>query len=172
MEQWRPIIITKNGKKYDYTGLYEVSNLGRIRSLNYNKTGEVKILKIPTNRAYLAVGLCKHGRRQEFSVHRLVATAFLPNPNNYTDVNHINENKHDNRVENLEWVTHGANLKHGTCQQRMAKSKGRKVRCIETGRVFGSVKEAEQWIGIRSGIANCLVGKNKTAGGYTWEYVD
>ena len=87
-----------------YEGLYQVSNLGNVKSLNYNKTGKAEILNPGVSRGYLRVGLIKEGKRKQFGVHRLVAIAFLPNPNNYTDVHHINRYTSDNRVENLKWL--------------------------------------------------------------------
>lgn len=92
MEEWR----TCQG--FDWP--YEVSSLGKIRSLNYNKTGETKELSQTMCGEYLGVSM--DDKRQR--VHRIVAQAFLPNPNNFPEVDHRNRNKLDNRVENLQWV--------------------------------------------------------------------
>ena len=101
-EIWKPI--------KDYEGLYEVSNLGRVKSLNYRKTGKEKILKnIECNNGYLKVGLIKFGKCKMCSIHRLVAEAFIPNPEDKPCIDHINTIKNDNRVENLRWVTHKEN---------------------------------------------------------------
>ena len=122
-EQWKPVVITKGGKVFDYTGLYEVSNEGRVRSLNYNRTNETKILKPEKNKCgYLRVGLSKQGKTQKFLVQRLVATMFIPNPQNLPEVNHIDEDKTNNRVENLQWCTREYNLKHGTRPQRYSEA--------------------------------------------------
>ena len=148
-------------------GLYEVSNIdGKVRNV---KTG--RLLKPETARhGYLRVVLCKNRKHTTFSVHRLVAQVFIPNPDNLPVVNHINEDKTDNRVENLEWSTYKHNSEH---------SLNKKVRCIETKRVFDSIQEASNWYQQETGggvitsmISRCCKGKKKTAGGFHWEYVD
>ena len=110
-EQWKDIIIEKNGVTYDYTGLYQVSNLGRVRSLGNDKTRKERILKPKiNNKGYLQVILCKNGKVKTFLVHRLVATAFIPNPDNLPVVNHRDENPLNNCVDNLEWCTQKYNV--------------------------------------------------------------
>ena len=121
MEEWRTVVI--DGEVWDN---YEVSNLGRVRSLNFKRTGEMKILQpCIVNGGYLQVGLTKDGKRKRYLVHRLVAFAFIENDDikNKTDVNHLNEIKTDNRVENLEWTTHLDNVHYGTRTERMRASK-------------------------------------------------
>lgn len=118
-EVWLPI--------KDYEGLYEVSNQGRVKSLSkpffgksnpaYNRgIAPEKILKLDLGTAkgkeYFRTALNKNGVCRRFSVHRLVASAFIPNPENKPQVNHINGVKHDNRMQNLEWCTHSENKKH------------------------------------------------------------
>ena len=95
--EWRPI---KN-----FEGLYEVSNTGLVKSLHWGKEKNLKQVIRSNNYPYYFVGLLKNGRRKYFAVHRLVAQAFIPNPNNYEQVDHLNGNKLDNNVDNLEWVT-------------------------------------------------------------------
>lgn len=85
---------------------YLISNKGRVKSLNYRRTGKAQILKLSENMAYMMVNI----RGKLYSVHRLVASAFVPNPENKTDVNHINCDTHDNRAENLEWVSRNENI--------------------------------------------------------------
>lgn len=111
-----------------YEGLYKVSNKGRVKSLNYNKTKKEKILKPDINsNGYLLVKLCKDKTIKRFLVHRLVANAFLPNPNNLPCVNHKDENCENNNVENLEWCTHKYNINYGTCIKRSSKARSKQV---------------------------------------------
>ena len=89
-----------------YEGKYQVSNDGKVRSLNYKRTGKTKILKQNTNKdGYKTLLLCKNGKVKAYYIHRLVAIVFIPNPHNLPSVNHLNEVKTDNRVENVEWCT-------------------------------------------------------------------
>ena len=86
-----------------YEGLYQVSNLGEIKSLGNGKTRKEKILRLTKDKyGYLYITLSENGKLKKFKVHRLVAMAFIPNPNNYTQINHKDENRSNNRVENLE----------------------------------------------------------------------
>lgn len=115
-EQWKPV--------EGYEGLYEISNLGRVKSLNYNHTGKERILKpIKNIWGYLQVNLCRNGKVKRFFVHRLVASAFLPNPEGFEQVNHIDENKTNNVVSNIEWCSRWYNMHYGTMQERAAASK-------------------------------------------------
>ena len=106
-----------------YEGLYQVSNLGRVRSLNRYVNSAIKnnnkvirkgkILKFNSNwNNYLQVNLSKCGKEKMFAVHRLVALTFIPNPNNLSQVNHIDGNKFNNSVNNLEWCTAKENINH------------------------------------------------------------
>ena len=88
-----------------YEGLYQVSNLGNIKSLHCNKEKIMKPTIRSNNYQYYFVGLLKDGKRKYFAVHRLVAIMFIPNPNNYEQVDHLDGNKLNNNVKNLEWVT-------------------------------------------------------------------
>lgn len=113
IEQWKPIV--------GYEGLYEVSNLGRVKSLNYNHTGVEKIMRQQKERnGYLRVGLYRDGKHKIFLVHRLVATAFIPNPIGFNEINHINEDKANNCVENIEWCDCKYNNNYGTRNERAA----------------------------------------------------
>ena len=153
---------------------YEVSNLGKIRSLNYGRTGEVKELRLIVSKGgYLVVNLCKDGKYKSCRVHRLVAFAFIPNDDteNKTDVNHIDEDKTNNTVENLEWCTREYNINYGTHNERVAKTLGKKTICVETGIVYESTREVERKLGLEhSDISKCCKGKIKTFGGYQWMY--
>ena len=117
-EIWKTVII--DGEIYEN---YEVSNLGKIRSLNYRRSGEVKELRLSVGKGgYLQVPLCKNGKHKIYKVHRLVAFAFIPNDDteNKIDVNHIDEDKSNNTVENLEWCTASYNNNYGTRNERVA----------------------------------------------------
>ena len=132
-EIWKDIIIQKNGIIYDYSGLYQVSNLGRVRSLDrvdsngHKVKGKIMQYK-PRKNGYVYATLCKDGKKQQqFLVHRLVATMFIPNPDNLPQVNHKNELKHDNVWTNLEWCTESYNANYGTRNERAGeKKKGEK----------------------------------------------
>lgn len=109
-----------------YEGLYQISNIGNIRSLNYNQTGKVQRLKLDTHKGYKKLCLYKNGRKKSHRVHRLVALAFIPNPNNLPYINHKDENRANNCVWNLEWCTAKYNTNYGTCPQKISTAlKGR-----------------------------------------------
>lgn len=112
-----------------YKGLYQVSNLGNVKSLGNNKRRKEKILKpCKTKDGYLFIGLHKEGKTKKFRINRLVAIAFIPNPNNYPMVNHKKEfEKENNRVDNLEWCDNEYNINYGTHNKRQAKSKSKEV---------------------------------------------
>ena len=124
LETWRDIA--------GYEGLYEVSDLGNVRSLNYLRTGQTRILKpMKTPKGYQQVHLCKDGNIKKNYVHRLVAQAFIENPNNLPEINHKDENKENNAVTNLEWCDHKYNINHGTCIERVAKANTNNPKCSE-----------------------------------------
>lgn len=108
-----------------YEGLYQVSNLGNVKSLNYNHTKKTKLLKLSKDtHGYYIVPLCKNKKRRNMLVHRLVAIAFIPNPNNYPCVNHKKEFEiNNNAVENLEWCTIAYNNMYGTHSKRVTESR-------------------------------------------------
>lgn len=110
-EEWKPI----DG----YEGLYEISNLGRVKSLKYNKE---KILKPGKARGYLRVCLCRNGKSKMLSVHRLVAEAFIPNPKRLPEINHKDEDKTNNVVGNLEFCSRRYNANYGTKIERQTAS--------------------------------------------------
>lgn len=106
-----------------YEGLYQVSNLGRVRSLNYNHTGEIKLLKQDiSHNGYKRAMLYKDGKMKRYLVHRLVAMTFISNPDDLPIVNHKDENKTNNNVNNLEWCTYKYNNNYGTKKEKLSKS--------------------------------------------------
>jgi hypothetical protein len=150
-----------------------IDNTGRKRHL------KERILKPRTDRyGYLRVTLYKgNGKKRNFFVHRLVCEAFHENPQNKPEVNHINENKTDNRACNLEWVTANENSNHGTRNTRVAKALGKSVgqytRDGKLIKVWQSTKEVERQLEFQSGnISSVARGKLKTAYGFIWKYVE
>ena len=166
-----------------YENLYEVSNLGRVRRLESvvtNKAGVTrkfpgKILKPGTRQnGYLGVVLCKNGIVRSFLLHRLVASAFIPNPDNgFCVVNHLDENKQNNSVENLEWCTQKENVNYGTRNKRASEKRQKPVLCIELNQIFQSLTDAAKQLSLSVGnISWVLTGRSKTAGGYHFEYAE
>lgn len=172
-EIWKDIKFTDtDGKEYDYTGLYQLSNMGRIRSMNYRRSGKAKVLQVADNGSgYLYIGLHKNRKVKNFLIHRLVATIFIENddPINKTEVNHISEDKLNCKAENLEWVTPKQNANHGTRNKRAGEKHRRQVICIETMELFESIIDAERKTNSQH-IGDCCKGKIKTSGGYHWMY--
>ena len=168
-----------------YEGRYQVSNLGRVRSLSLGKIAkfrrehEGRVLKpYLTRYGYYLVDLYYDTKKKRhYLVHRLVAQAFIPNPDNLPQINHKNEQKTDNRVENLEWCDNDYNIHYGTGIARRSISQQKQIEQIDMqGNVVavhdGIVKASEATGISRSNIGKCCKGKSrhKTAGGYRWRY--
>ena len=165
-----------------YEGLYQVSNLGRVKSLaRVNSLGRrvnEKILRPQKNGlGYLFVYLCKGGSRKMYTVHRLVLMTFSPVADSHElQVNHIDENKENNHLSNLEWTTHKDNQNHGTRNKRISEKKSIPIAQLTLGgklvNVWKSSHDAEREGGYNQGnIINCCKGKLKTHKGYRWQYL-
>lgn len=155
---------------------YEISNVGNVRNKKTNK-----ILKpFTTGNEYLKVALSNNSKSKQFLVHRLVAQAFISNPDNLPEVNHIKEfEKTNNRVENLEWCDHSYNQNYGTKNKRVSE-KMSKIKCIKVNqydldgnyiKTWNSIKEAEKEVG-STHISQCTKGRFKQTKGYIWRYAN
>lgn len=174
-----------------YEGIYQVSNYGRVKGLERvvsNFTGRMivpsRILKPQANhKGYLTVHLSQGAKNNKrIPIHRLVAIAFIPNPDNLPQVNHKNEDKLDNCVDNLEWCTNLYNSRYGTRPQRLG-MKARNGACSKTvaqyskdGKclvaIYPSVNEVDRMLGFDfRNIGACCRGEKKSAYGYTWKYI-
>ena len=175
-EIWRTAI-------YDdvvYEGLYQVSNLGNILSLNYRNTGRAELMNPWEDKdGYLKIGLRKNRKTDFILVHRLVAQTFLPNPDNLPQVNHKDENKANNRVENLEWCDGKYNHNYGTINQRISKANtnGKLSKPVlqlsltgELIREYPSANECGRNGFERSGVIRCCNGEQKTHKGFKFIY--
>lgn len=152
-----------------YENLYRVSSDGQVWSCRSSKVLKLRETKAGYFRAHLSKGGCA----KDLAIHRLVATAFLPNPHNLPQVNHKDENKANNRAENLEWCTLRDNINHGTCIERTHQKQRKKVECVETGEIYDSVTDVHKKHGHSlSFIAAACRGEKKTAYGLHWKYLE
>ena len=169
----------------DYEGLYQVSDLGRVKTLNYRQqSGVERILNQGTNNmGYKYVKLCKNGKQKQFYVHRLVAMAMIENPfpDEWVQVNHRDEDKTNNKVENLEWCDAKYNTNFGTGPYRRLTNRdsainnpklSKQVLCVETGEVYQSARDVERQLGYdHSSISACCRGRFKYSHGFHWKYI-
>lgn len=155
-----------------YEGYYQISNLGRIKSLNYGKNGYAKILKnsFIASYKYYQIKLYKDTKSKILKVHRLLAQAFIPNPENKPCINHIDGDKLNNDLSNLEWCTYSENIQHafdtglkGTSAElieKIRKANSKKIINIKTGEVFSSITETSNINKISySALSNRLHGR-------------
>ena len=170
IEEWRDI--------HGYEGIYQVSNLGNVKRIAPSRRAkEEHLLKMhDAHHGYNQVRLTANGKQEMKRVSRLVATAFIPNPDNLPEVNHIDENPKNNCVTNLEWCTRLYNCNYGHRNARVAKAKSKAiVQCDLLGvfiRRWNSAADAARYYHVNSSnISKCLTGKNSQAFGYIWKFV-
>ena len=155
---------------------YEVDETGKVRNTLTGNT----IVGDTNNAGYQRICCYRNKHKQRFFRHRLVAELFIDNPNNLPEVNHIDGDKTNNRMENLEWVTASENQLHAIYilgkksppehLKRMSEGNRKRIRCLETGIVYSSLRSAEQDTGIFStSISKCLSGTYQRAGGLHWK---
>ena len=168
-----------------YEELYQISNYGNVKSLDkkdsLNRKIKGKNLKIIKRKdGYLSVKLNKQSKSKEFLIHRLVATMFIPNLGKYKEINHKDENKQNNCVDNLEWCNRKYNINYGNANANRRKTllnrRGKKVMQYDKSKKiiaqYSSVREASRKTNINiAGICDCCNNKRRTAGGYHWEYL-
>lgn len=159
-----------------YEGLYAVTEDGQVWSYHSKR-----FLAQQLQKGYYHVHLSKNGLAKYVSTHRIVAKAYVenPNPEKYTVVNHKDENPLNNHKDNLEWCTVNYNNKYGTRNERSSESnknstaQGYSVRCIETQKTYHSIAEASRDTGIyANGISKVCKGEKETVKGFHWEYID
>lgn len=173
-----------------YESFYQVSNYGRVKSLKRKRKGRngfdvnvrEKLLKHKINRyGYVTYSICKYSKIKQFTSHRLVAITFLENEYNLPQINHINGNKLDNNVNNLEWCDNQHNMKEayrlGLSKARKSKdnSLSKKVCKIKNGVIvkqYDSLTDAslDNKV-VKSAISNCLKGRSKSCCGFDWSYI-
>ena len=175
-----------------YEGLYQISNFGRVKSLSKTKGFSFKketILKLNINRGgYEYVILSKNNERKTLTIHKLVASMFLFNPDNKPQVDHIDGNRKNNLVSNLRWCTAKENHNNPITIKRHSKASvgrkpsrktiekakkilAKKVMCVELGLIFNSTREASKWLNKYKTSVSAAIFKNHKCGGYTWRYL-
>lgn len=170
-EIWRPVV--------GYEGLYEVSNCGNVRSLNYHREKRVELLKPVEVKRYLRVDLRKNNETNHHLVHRLVGEAFIPNPNNLPQINHKDENTKNNCVWNLEWCDMPYNINYGTGIKRRSEKRKNGSNSKEVYQytldgilvhIYPSLMECVRNGFNRGHLSSCCSGKRETHKGYRWSH--
>ena len=155
-----------------YEGLYQVSNQGNVISLH---SGSKKILSpFVRKNGYTFASITKDKKKKTFSVHRLVALAFLPNPKNYPVVNHKDENPKNNNVDNLEWCTQKYNCNYGNGKWKCAEAHYKACACYQNGKLikkYKSIKETEKDGFIPHAVCYVCKGNRPKHYGYEWRYI-
>lgn len=164
VEEWRDI--------EGFDGRYQISNLGNVRTKDFNHTKKVQKMKISKNhRGYHQVCLTQNNKKKTYKIHRLVAIAFVknPKPDLYTYVNHIDENKNNNSAVNLEWCTNEYNIKYGSRAAKTSKEHAQYDLYGNLIKIWPSSKEIERALGYsRRQIGRCCDGEIASAYGYVW----
>lgn len=174
MEIWKQII--------GYEEFYEISNLGNVRSvertikqtnnnITYDRILRKQIIKQQYCNGYSTVSLCKDGKPKRFGVHRLVAEAFIENPNNLPQVNHKDENRSNNCVDNLEWCDCQYNNSYGHRTEAIKKRVGKYTKENILICVYDSITDAEKDGYIGSNISNCCNGNRKFHKNFIWKFI-
>ena len=162
-EEWKAIT--------GYEGLYDISNKGRVRSYKNGKWGikdKPNILKGMMGKHYLTMVLCKDSIKTTHSVHELVAKAFIENPKGLKEINHIDGNKLNNAVDNLEWCTHKENMQHAGRHGLFA-NRQKTVICKETGEEFNSITSASKSVnGKQASLSSAMLYRNGHYKGHTF----
>lgn len=184
IEIWKPVI--------GYEGIYEISNIGRVKSLQRQKyknpthiiPGKIRPLQLHSN-GYYSIMLCKNGITKRVHIHRLVASAFIPNPAGHSTVNHINYDRKDSRVENLEWCSQQQNILHATkrngyknnMQGRTGKLSVNSKPTYQIGlddkviKLWDSLRDAARELNFNySSLRNCARGTSKKSHNFKWKY--
>lgn len=163
-------------KEYPDNKNYIIYSDGRV----YSKCSSIFLKPKIDKAGYANVTFCDKGKRRYFKVHQLVARMFIPNPNNYDQVNHLDENKLNNDVSNLEWSTPYLNSNYGSRNKRIGITLSKAIIMLDKKtrqplKRFGGVADAERWLGKRDGHCNIIAacnGKRDNAYGFCWKYVE
>ena len=156
-----------------YESLYEESDQGRVKSIGYGKERILNLARCTSG--YLQVYLCKNGEHKKCLVHRLIAQTFIPNPQNLTEVNHKDEDKENNSVQNLEWCSSKYNANFGTRTQRQAEKLSKPVlqytKSGEFVKEWKSAMDVERNLGyFHNNISYCCTGRYKSSYNFIWKY--
>jgi hypothetical protein len=170
-EQWKPIL--------GFEGFYEISSQGRVRSVDRiihdrlrDRLLKGKIIVAGLDSKHLGYKHCtlyKEGKAVTIKVHRLVAQAFIPNPNNYPIINHKDYNPSNNNVENLEWCTYKYNSNYGNIGEKRGTKIAQLGESGEILRVFGSVREAARLYGVHDTAIFHAIERGQRGGGHRWK---